>query len=385
MKKVILSVLIMVLTAGIAGCSNAKAENVASSAGQSKDTKIQVAILLDTSSSMNGLIEQAKSRLWNIVNTLTTLKFQGKAPQIQIALYEYGNDGLSKADDYIRQVTPLTNDLDLISEKLFALTTNGGLEYCGAVIDRAVKKLDWGNGKSDMKLIYIAGNEPFTQGNLNYKEAISDALGKDIYVNTIHCGDSRQGISGMWRDAAIAGKGKFFNIDHNAKVRFYETPYDDRISECNERLNATYIGYGRMGDSKLQNQSAQDKNARSISKSNYAERAVIKSKSVYDNSSWDLIDKLKNDKNALDNIKQSELPKELQGKNKEEVRKYISAKEGERTNLQKEISELAQKRQQYIDEQIKKDGEGTGDDLGKAINQSVLDVALAKGYKVVKQ
>ena len=58
-----------------------------------KDNKIQVALLLDTSNSMDGLIDQAKSRLWNIVNTLTTLKYNGKAPQVEIALYEYGNDG----------------------------------------------------------------------------------------------------------------------------------------------------------------------------------------------------------------------------------------------------------------------------------------------------
>src|SRR5690606_33770961 len=51
---------------------------------------IQVAILLDTSSSMDGLIDQAKSRLWNIVNTLTTLRYNGKKPIIEISLYEYG-------------------------------------------------------------------------------------------------------------------------------------------------------------------------------------------------------------------------------------------------------------------------------------------------------
>ena len=93
----------------------------------SKDNKIQVALLLDTSNSMDGLIDQAKSRLWNIVNTLTTLKYNGQAPQVEIALYEYGNDGL-KDENYIRQITPLTQDLDLVSEKLFALRTNGGSE-----------------------------------------------------------------------------------------------------------------------------------------------------------------------------------------------------------------------------------------------------------------
>ncbi len=35
---------------------------------QQKESKIQIAILLDTSSSMDGLIEQAKSQLWKIVN-----------------------------------------------------------------------------------------------------------------------------------------------------------------------------------------------------------------------------------------------------------------------------------------------------------------------------
>ena len=61
----------------------------------SSDVKIQVALLLDCSNSMDGLIDQAKSRLWNIVNTLTTLKYQGKEPVIEISLYQYGNDNLS--------------------------------------------------------------------------------------------------------------------------------------------------------------------------------------------------------------------------------------------------------------------------------------------------
>ena len=76
-----------------------------------ENTKIQVALLLDTSGSMDGLIDQAKSRLWNIVNTLTTLKYDGKTPDIEIALYEYGNDGLSEKSNYIRQIAPLSTDL----------------------------------------------------------------------------------------------------------------------------------------------------------------------------------------------------------------------------------------------------------------------------------
>lgn len=158
-------------------------------------TKIQVALLLDTSSSMDGLIDQAKSRLWEIVNTLTTLKYEGKTPEIEIALYEYGNDGLSEKSNYIRQITPLSTDLDLISEKLFALRTNGGNEYCGAVIQDATKELKWAPENSSMKLIYIAGNEEFNQGKISYKEAISTALKNDIYVNTIFAVTKRKALT----------------------------------------------------------------------------------------------------------------------------------------------------------------------------------------------
>jgi len=93
--------------------------------------KIQVALLLDTSGSMDGLIEQAKSQLWKIVNELATSKKKGQTPNVEIALYEYGKSTQPADKGYMKQVVPLTTDLDLVSEKLFELKTNGGSEYCG--------------------------------------------------------------------------------------------------------------------------------------------------------------------------------------------------------------------------------------------------------------
>lgn len=345
-------------------------------------TKIQVAILLDTSNSMDGLIEQAKSRLWNIVNTLTTLKYQGQTPNIEIGLYEYGNDGLSPQSNYIRQVAPLTTDLDLISEKLFSLRTNGGSEYCGAVIQDATKQLSWGKDNSNMKLIYIAGNEPFNQGSINYKEAVSDALRNDIYVNTIFCGDAMEGVNSFWKDGADYGKGKYFNIDSNLSVQYIVTPYDVRISECNTRINTTYISYGSKGYEKKMNQEAQDMNAQGVSSANYAERAVSKSKAAYKNDSWDLVDKVKDDKEAVSKLKKEELPKELQNKSAAEIKIYVEKKSKEREAIQKEIAELAKKRQDYIDTEAKKTK--TQDDLGNAINTSIMAFAKIKGYTVEK-
>jgi len=348
-----------------------------------ENTKIQVAILLDTSNSMDGLIEQAKSRLWNIVNTLTTLKYSGKTPTIEIALYEYGNDGLSAEKNYIRQVTALTTDLDLISEKLFSLKTNGGSEYCGAVISDATKELKWDDGKNNMKLVYIAGNEAFNQGGINYKDAIGTALKNNIYVNTIFCGDQNEGIKLLWKDGADTATGKYFNINSNQTIQYILTPYDTKINELNIQINTTYVGYGVKGETKKMNQMVQDKNAESISAANSTERAVSKSSAIYRNDDWDLIDRVKEDKDALSKIKAEELPSELKGKSAEEIKKFVAEKTKERETIQKEIAELAKKRQDFIDAEAKK--QNKQDDLGNAISTSIIELAKSKNYTVDKK
>ncbi len=386
MKSTLFMTALLATTLSFASCNNSNAKPVEKNDTEKPKTaennKIQVALLLDTSSSMDGLIDQAKSRLWNIVNTLTTLKHLGKTPDIEIALYEYGNDGLSEKSNYIRQVTPLTNDLDLISEKLFALQTNGGEEYCGAVIQDATKKLQWAKETNNMKLIYIAGNEGFDQGSISYKEAISFALKNDIYVNTIFCGNSQEGINSFWKNGADYGKGKYFNIDSNQSIQYVSTPYDDQISKCNERINTTYISYGAKGLSKKMNQETQDNNAKEVSSANYAERAVSKSKAVYKNESWDLVDKVKVDAKAISKIKKEELPTELQNKSNAELEVIVIQKTTERESIQKEIGELGKKRQLYIDTEAKKTK--SRDDLGNAISTSIVALAKVKGYTVEK-
>lgn len=344
--------------------------------------KIQLALLLDCSNSMDGLIEQAKSRLWNVVNTLTTLKYNGREPQIEIALYQYGNDNLSSEKHWVQQIVPFTQDLDLISEKLFGLRTNGGEEYCGAAIKASTQNLMWNNQANTMKLIYIAGNEPFNQGRINYKEAIAEARKKNIFINTIFCGDNMEGISTFWQDGAVSGNGKYFHINSNEKVRYIITPYDEKISQANERLNNTYMGYGQQGELKKMNQVQQDANASSISASNQVERTISKSKgSAYKNTSWDIVDKVAEDKEFIETAKDEELPTELKGKSKEEKKQIVDAKSKERASIQKEIAELAKKREAHIQNEMKKTASKNSDDLGKAMESSIIELGKKLGYK----
>jgi hypothetical protein len=345
-----------------------------------KDQNIQLALLLDTSNSMDGLIEQAKSQLWKIVNELAAAKCgDGTQPNIKIALYEYGNDGLPSSEGYIRMVSGFTNDLDLISEKLFSLRTNGGNEYCGHVIQTSLRQLNWSASGNDLKLIFIAGNEPFTQGSVSYRIAGGVSKEKGIVVNTIFCGNFEEGISTNWKDGADITGGSYMSIETNKKTIYVATPYDDEISRCNDRLNKTYIYYGSQGRSKKEAQVTQDNNAASYGQSNTVERAVSKSSRVYDNKSWDLVDAAKDSEKAIAEADEETLPAEMKGMNTQQRKNYVDAKAKERSAIQTEIQTLNKKRQEYIIANTPKDSEEGS--LDAAMLRAIRAQAKVKNLK----
>ena len=94
---------------------------------------------------MDGLIEQAKAQLWNMVSTMGKAKCNGDiSPQIEIALYEYGRSTNDIKAGYVKQINGFTSDLDSLSQNFFSLKTNGGDEYCGQVIYTSFKRIAMG-------------------------------------------------------------------------------------------------------------------------------------------------------------------------------------------------------------------------------------------------
>jgi len=350
-------------------------------AAKKEAPKVQIAILLDTSSSMSGLIEQAKSQLWNIVNEFTKAKSKGERPRIEVALFEYGNTRLSAEGGWIRMILPLTDDLDKVYEDLFALTTSGGDEYCGWVIRDAVEGLEWSDSKEVYKVIFIAGNEPFTQGPVDYKESCKSAIEKGIIVNTIHCGNYETGVTGQWKDGALMADGSYLHIDHNQKVVHISAPQDDEINRLGQELNDTYIPYGSSGRAGWARQAAQDANAGSISSGNLAMRNMVKATRVYNNDSWDLVDAVNNGKVALDDVKEKELPEEMRNMSEEQRQAYVMEKQKQRQEIQKRITELKKEREKYVAEQRKKQNEQSGDDsLGQAVLKTVRSQAEERNF-----
>ncbi len=340
---------------------------------------VKIALLLDTSNSMDGLINQAKAQLWDIVNKFTHAKCGNDArPNLQIALYQYGNDDLSAREGYIQQVLGFSDDLDEISEKLFSLTTNGGEEFCGEVIHTSLKQLQWGKNQDHLKMIFIAGNEPFTQGKLDYKDAVTNAKERGIVVNTIFCGDYEQGIHTDWKKGATLAGGEYIAINHNRQVVHIDTPYDKVIIELNAKLNKTYVSYGSLGQAKIRMQSKQDANAMQMQEAVAVKRAVSKSSRLYNNKKWDLVDAAEDTNFDISEIADEEMPEALKNKSKIEIESYIAEKKTERNRIQKEIQELNKKREAYI---AKNQKEGSKGELENAMIQAITRQAENKNYK----
>jgi len=341
---------------------------------------IQLAILLDTSNSMDGLINQARSEIWKIVNEFTLARKGGQRPDIEVALFEYGNDSV-KDEGFVRLVLPLTSDLDKVSEELFALTTNGGSEYCGQVIRAATNGLKWSQDKEALKVIVIAGNEPFTQGSVDYREACKEAIGKGILVNTIHCGSYDEGVEGRWKDGAMLADGRYLNIDQEKAVPHIDAPQDPEITRLGEEMNRTYIPYGSAGSAAAERQSVQDSNAAKMSVESAAQRAIFKSSANYQNTGWDLVDAVSDGSVALSDVKAEDLPEAMQKMSLEERKRHVDAQKKERARLQEQIRKLNDQRKEFVAQKMKELEKGGEETLDSAMIKAMREQAEKRNYR----
>lgn len=345
---------------------------------------IKLALLLDTSNSMDGLINQARSRLWKVVNEVGKAKVEGKLPQLQVALIQYGNDGLKREEDFIQLRCPFTTDLDIVSEQLFSLSTNGGSEYCGAAIRESNRLLDWGHPQSGpvLRMIVIAGNEPFNQGTEPYSESIATARGMDIRVNTIFCGSREEGRRTFWADGAKLGEGHYAHIDQNQQMPEIETPFDETLQELNEALNGTYLGYGVQGSVGKARQAEQDRRNSVFSLFGSLSRVKSKASANYETAHWDIVSAVGEGKVNLEDIEDEDLPEPMRGKTLEEKRAMIAELSSKRKEIQKQILEASEQRAAFIAKARQEEADAQkGNALDDALISAMKTQARSLGFE----
>jgi hypothetical protein len=103
------------------------------------ENRIQIAILLDTSSSMDGLIDQAKTQLWKVVNTFIEAKHDRitsmHVKDRQTPANGAGNLEWGKGD------TPLKEILTMMRDKKYKFPASVELEYTVPEGSNAVKEV----------------------------------------------------------------------------------------------------------------------------------------------------------------------------------------------------------------------------------------------------
>lgn len=335
---------------------------------------IQAAILLDDSGSMQGLIAQARSQLWEIVGQLSALTRDGRRPRLQVALYHYGD-----VPYLYRPLIALSDDLDEVSRQLFSINGGGGgEERCGEVIRNATVQLSWSPRPTDLKLILIAGNEPFNQGPVDWRAAVQAASARGIVVDPIHCGPEAEGRQGLWAEAARVGEGRFLCIDHNQALAAIAAPQDADLARLNAALNATYLPYGAAGAAGLANQAAQDANA--AASGSFSARSGAKARTSYDNHGWDLVDALARDPGLIDRLSDADLPEALRGLPRDERRARIAELSARRAAVRADILRLDADRLRFIaDAQAARPGAGSS--FGEAARTAIAEQARRAGWQ----
>ncbi len=338
---------------------------------------VDLALCLDTSGSMTGLIDAARAKLWAIVNDLA---LASPTPRLRVALLTFGNDSHDAEDGWVEVQTGFTADLDLVSEQLFALTTDGGTELVGRVLHAAETRLDWSAGPEALRLVVVAGNESADQDEtISFRDACGALVSRDILVNAIYCGPLGDGIDVGWQEVATRADGQFANIDQDHGTVVIETPFDTRLSELNTALNGTYVPFGERGKAASANQVAQDSNAQQLSPSVLSARVATKSGALYRCEDWDLIDACEAGTVVLAELPEEQLPEELRGKSAEEQTAHLEAKQAERRRVSGEIQALQTQRQAFISKEMEQRAMDDSGAFDKVLRDALRAQAGAKG------
>ena len=295
---------------------------------------VDVVLCLDTSNSMDGLIDSAKRKLWAVVNDLAKME---PAPSLRVGLYSYGNNTYDRAKrGWVRKEVDLTTDLDEVYKRINALrcAAPGSDEFVARVTRDALAELKWADDtgalRLDLRLRQRAGG-PGQGGHPGVGRRHGEGEGRGRSTPST-AGRRTTPEAAGWAAFATRCGGKFANIDQDrAKAEVViKTPFDDEIQKLGAKINETYLWYGLQGGRRRANQLAQDRNAAGVAGGVAAERSVTKAGRLYKNAECDLIDRMLAEKDFdLKKLKEEDLPAELK-KLKPEEREGALEEEGGR-------------------------------------------------------
>jgi len=208
--------------------------------------RVEVMFALDTTSSMTGLIQGAKRKIWSIAQTIAQAQ---PKPEVRIGLVAFRDKG----DAYVTRFYDLSDDLDKVFDRLSSFRAEGGgdtPEHVSRALYDAVYRASWTRDQSALKQIYLVGDAPphtdYRDG-YDYRAIAAHARDLGIHINTIRCGVDAQ-TQAVWRQIASIASGAYASINQSGGVRVVASPYDEKLADLNKRLLRTAIPYGKEGE-----------------------------------------------------------------------------------------------------------------------------------------
>jgi len=343
--------------------------------------RIEVVFVLDTTSSMSGLIQAAKEKIWSIATTMGSAQ---QNPDIRMGLVAFRDRG----DAYITRSYDLSNDLDSMYASLMDFRAEGGgdgPESVNQALYDAVHDMSWSNDDKTYKVIFLVGDAPPHMDYANdvkYPETLAIARHKGIVVNAIQSGQ-HQHTRPAWQQIAALGQGEYFQVEDTGNSVAVATPFDAELSALAAELEATRLYFGDAAAKKAQ-RAKLDANARlrkELSSEALARRdtfnATASGKANLLGDS-ELVEAVTSGRVELDEIEAKDLPASLQALAPAAQREVIDTTAKRRDELQQQIRQLSDSRSRYIKQKVEAAG-GADDSLDEKIYSAVKEQAASSG------
>jgi uncharacterized protein YegL len=344
-----------------------------------RDT-LEMVFVLDTTGSMDGLIDGAKQRIWGIINDVMQ---KPSKPRVRVGLVAYRDNG----DEYVTKLLAITEDLDKVYTTLMDYRADGGgdtPENVRKALAEGVRNAGWAKSRDGLaQIVFLVGDAPPQryQQEPDVLVTTAEAVRKNMIVNTIQCGEE-DGTKEVWQSIALRGEGKYFAIAQDGGVQAITTPYDTKLADLAAKLGKTYVTYGTKAkrDSQVHVQAAAESRITTdATMGAQAERAVNKAVNSFQYDG-DLVQDVENETVKIEEVKTENLPEDMQKMSVAERKKVIDKRIAERKAIRAEILELSKQRDQYVAAERAKTGRKNGFDT--AVAQALKEQLAKEGDQI---
>lgn len=317
--------------------------------------QVEVVFVLDSTSSMSGLIDAAKQNIWSIATTLASAQPE---PELQLGLVTFRDKG----DRYITRVKDLTQDIDQLYLSLMETRAEGGgdmPEHLNQALYDAVHNVSWSQNPEAYQVIFLVGDAPAHMDyddDVPFTETLKVAQSKGIVVNAIQAG--QQSVTReQFQQIAALSQGEFFQVSQTGDSVAVHTPYDASIAELSAQLDQARLYYGDAEKKARQKEkiAASDKLAEEASVVARVRRALYNAttagRSNYANEQ-ELLEDLERGKVALADVPEAELPEPFQALSPAQRADKVAELSAERQSLKAELESLSRQRSDFISEQL---------------------------------